>query len=146
VQAGRDEVIVRALGDDKLRAIAFLAARLDMSADNVASVDLCDVYVICKDSRPKGIVLYKNLSSGDVEMICAGEPGWVSRSMLKFVLTHPFDAYGCERVTCLATRKNKPMRSYLHRMGFKLEGVKRKALNGADLFLYGLLKGESKWA
>lgn len=78
-------------------------------------------------------------------MLCAGEPGWVTRDVLKFSLSYPFEALNCNRITCLAHRKNKAMRQYLVRMGFKLEGVKRKALNGADLCVYGLLRSECKW-
>lgn len=145
MQAGRDEVIVRALGNDKIKALEYLGRKLSLSAVDIVPDGLSDIYVVLRGNDPKGVVLYKNMSSGDIEMVCAGEAGWVTRGLLKFVLSHPFKAYGCQRVTCLASRKNKAMRSYLHRMGFKLEGVKRKALNGGDLFIYGLLKGESKW-
>lgn len=147
MQARRDEVIVRAVGDDRLRAVDYLAERLKVSPGAVAHDDLYDAYVQVSGERPKGVVLYKNMASGDIEMVCAGELGWVTPALMKFVLSHPFKAYGCQRITCVAHRKNKTMRDYLTRMGFKLEGVKRKALNGADLCLYGLLKGEAKlWA
>lgn len=138
-------MIVRALGEQKQQALSYLARRLQISVIDLVPDGLSDVYLSCRGNDALGVVLYKNMASGDIEMVCAGEKGWVTRPLLKFVLSHPFDAYGCQRVTCLATRKNKAMRSYLHRMGFKLEGVKRKALNGADIFIYGLLKGEQRW-
>lgn len=138
-------MIVQAFGDQAPRAIAYLARRLDVSPEALTATPYT-IFLTCKGNDARGVVLYKNYSSGDIEMVCAGEPGWVTPSILKFVFSYPFEQLNCNRITCLAHRKNKAMRNYLLRMGFKLEGVKRKALNGADLFIFGLLKGERKWA
>jgi hypothetical protein len=139
-------VIVRASTPDQRRiAVSYIADRCGLRPEDVARDDLFDVFLSVRGEDARGAVLYRNYASGDVEMLCAGEPGWVTPGLLKFVLSYPFRALGCQRVTCLAHRKNKAMRNYLERMGFRLEGVKRKALDGADLMIYGLLDGESKW-
>jgi hypothetical protein len=137
-------VIVQATGDQQRIAIGYLARKLEVSPEALTSTPY-SIFLACKGNDAKGVVLYKNYASGDIEMVCAGEPGWVTPGLLKFVLSYPFEQLNCNRITCLAHRKNKAMRNYLLRMGFKLEGVKRKALNGADLFMYGLLKGENSW-
>lgn len=137
-------MIVQAFGDQAPKAIAYLARRLDVSPDALTATPYA-VFLACKGNDAKGVVLYKNYASGDIEMVCAGEPGWVTPGVLKFVLSYPFENLNCNRITCLAHRKNKAMRNYLERMGFKLEGVKRKALNGADLIIYGLLRSENRW-
>jgi hypothetical protein len=138
-------VIVKASGDQERIAIDYLSRRLQI-APGALTHGPYSIFLACKGNDAKGVVLYKNYASGDIEMVCAGEPGWVTPGLLKFVLSYPFEQLDCNRITCLAHRKNKAMRDYLVRMGFKLEGVKRKALNGADLCIYGLLKGEMKWA
>jgi hypothetical protein len=139
-------VIVRASTPDQRRiAVSYIADRCGLRPEDVARDDLFDVFLSVRGEDARGAVLYRNYASGDVEMLCAGEPGWVTPGLVKFVLTYPFKALACRRVTCLAHRKNKAMRNYLERMGFRLEGVKRKALDGADLMIYGLLDGESKW-
>jgi len=137
-------VIAQAFGDQAQRAIAYLAKRLEVSPGALTATPYT-VFLACKGTDATGVILYKNYSSGDIEMVCAGEPGWVTPGVLKFVFSYPFEQLNCNRITCLAHRKNKAMRGYLERMGFKLEGVKRKALNGADLCIYGLLKGEKRW-
>lgn len=137
-------MIVRAAPEHEQAAISYLSRRLDVSPQALTSSPY-SIFVACKGSDARGVVLYKNYASGDIEMLCAGEPGWVTPKLLKFVLSYPFEQLNCNRITCLAHRKNKAMRQYLVRMGFKLEGVKRKALNGADLCVYGLLRSECKW-
>lgn len=138
-------MIVRASDAQRPIAINYLADKLKTTPENI-SYGMWDVFLSCLGNNARGVVLYKNNSSGDVEMICAGEPGWVTPGLLKFVLSYPFKELSCNRITCLAHRKNKAMRKYLLRMGFKLEGVKRKALNGADVCIYGLLRSEArKW-
>lgn len=145
-QGRRDQVIVRAKDEERPVALNYLADKLKMAADSLVSDDKFTMFLACRDGAANGVILYKNYASGDIEMVCAGEPGWVTPSVVKFALSYPFEALDCIRITCIAHKKNRAMRDYLIRMGFKLEGVKRKAINGADATIYGLLKGERKWA
>lgn len=137
--------IVKADDGQKRIALAYLATKLKL-AEVVGQHEPFELFLVCKGADARGAVLYKNWSSGDIEMLCAGEPGWVTPAVLKFVFDFPFNYLDCNRVTCIAHRKNKEMRGYLERMGFRLEGVKRKAIHGGDACIYGLLKGEAqKW-
>lgn len=138
-------MIVKASGDQEKIAVDYLSRRLSIAPEALTHGPY-RIFLACKGNDAKGVVLYKNYTSGDIEMVCAGEPGWVTPGLLKFVLSYPFEQLNCNRITCLAHRKNKAMRGYLVRMGFKLEGVKRKAINGEDLMMYGLLKGKTRWA
>lgn len=138
--------MVRATAEQRRIALSYLARRLEMADDELGD-DLSEVFLACRGNDARGVVIYRNYSSGDIEMLCAGEPGWVTAGVVKFALTYPFEALNCHRITCHAARKNRAMRNYLERMGFKLEGVKRKALDGHDLMIYGLLRKEAeKWA
>lgn len=145
-EAGRGEVIVKVTDEKQTIALDYLARRLQTTSDDITFGSPFTVFVTCKGTDARGVILYKNYSSGDIEMVCAGKPGWVTPEVLRFSLSYPFKALNCNRITCLAHRKNKGMRDYLVRMGFRLEGVKRKALNGADLMIYGLLREENPWA
>lgn len=138
-------MIVKVTDEKQRIALDYLAKRLQTKPENITGGSPFTVFVACKKTDARGVIVYKNYASGDIEMICAGEPGWVTTDVLRFSLSYPFKALDCNRITCLAHRKNKAMRSYLVRMGFKLEGVKRKALHGADLCIYGLLRSECKW-
>lgn len=138
-------MIVKVTDEKQRIALDYLARKLKSTPEDVTGGSPFSVFVACKKRDARGVILYKNYASGDIEMVCAGEPGWVTPKLLKFVLSYPFEQLNCNRITCLAHRKNKAMRQYLVRMGFKLEGVKRKALNGADLCVYGLLRSECKW-
>lgn len=144
-EAGRGEVIVKVTDEKQRIALGYLARRLKTTDSDIAGTSPFTVFVACKKTDARGVILYKNYASGDIEMVCAGERGWVTPDVLRFSLSYPFKALDCNRITCLAHRKNKAMRDYLVRMGFRLEGVKRKALNGADVCIYGLLRSDCKW-
>ena len=78
-------------------------------------------------------------------MSCAGEPGWLSRGNIAGFLWYPFEQLGVRRVTVLVHRKNKVSRRFVERIGWKLEGVLRKAAeDGRDLMVYGLLREEAE--
>lgn len=138
-------MIVKVTDEKQRIALDYLARRLRTTRDSFERGSPFSVFVACKNSDARGVILYRNYASGDVEMVCAGEPGWVTTDVLRFSLSYPFKALDCNRITCLAHRKNKAMRGYLVRMGFTLEGVKRKALDGADVCIYGLLRSECRW-
>ena len=126
--------------------VSYIAAKLKLTPQDLIGQMPFEVMVVMGKCGPIGAVLYTDYRTDDIQITCAGEPGWVSRRTLRQAFAYPFEQLNCRRVTCVAHRKNKYMRSYLLRMGFQLEGVKRKALNGSDLMIYGLLKEEQKWA
>ena len=93
-----------------------------------------------------GAVIFQNYRHDDIELVCAGEPGWLSKETLRVYFTYPFGQLGCRRVTVVCHRMNKKSRDFVQRRGFKLEGVHRKAMpDGRDAMSYGMLKDECRW-
>jgi RimJ/RimL family protein N-acetyltransferase len=59
---------------------------------------------------------------------------------------YPFNQLGCRRMTAMVGRRNKRSRKICEGLGFKLEGVHLKGLDGEqDVFSYGLLKEHCRW-
>jgi RimJ/RimL family protein N-acetyltransferase len=84
----------------------------------------------------------------DIEMSSAFEPrsGWCTRNVIRGLSEYPFIQLGCRRVTARTARSNKAARRTLEAIGFKLEGIARKAIDGfEDAMLYGLLQAECHW-
>ena len=108
--------------------------------------------VIRGDNFVGGAVYYNwRTSNGrwvDVEMSAAFEPkcNWCNRATLRELFWYPFVTADCLRMTTITGRKNKAARKADVSMGFKLEGVARKAIDGhQDAMIYGMLRGECKW-
>lgn len=99
-----------------------------------------------KDGRIIGAVVYHNFRTTDIEMVCAGEPGWLNRTALKAYFAYPFMQLGCRRVSVIIHRKNKRSRAFVEKLGWKMEGVHRKAMaDGHDAISYGMLKENCRW-
>ncbi len=99
-----------------------------------------------KDGELVGGVVYYYFTGLDIEATAAGLPGWLTPAHVKQIFDYPFIQLGCRRLTATVARRNKKSRRFVERLGFKLEGVRRKALkNGQDEMSYGLLKEECKW-
>lgn len=91
-------------------------------------------------------VAYSNYRGCDIEMLAASENiRWLSRHRLYSIFAYPFVQLGCLRVTAIVAKKNKRSRSFIERIGFKLEGSHPKALDGRDACSYGMLREQCKW-
>jgi len=90
---------------------------------------------------------YHNYQKFDIQLSCAfDQVGWALPKTLRALFDYPFNALHCVRVTCVVGRKNEKARKLLLDLGFKLEGVRRKALDGReDEIDYGLLKEDCRW-
>lgn len=101
---------------------------------------------VLRGSELVGGVVYHNYREHDIELSCAAtDPRWLSRGRLSVLFGYPFIQLGCLRVTAVAARSNKRARRMNERLGFKLEGCARKAWEGKDAMLYGMLREECRW-
>ena len=94
-----------------------------------------------------GGVLYTRYTGTDVCMHVAGAyPGWVNLSFIKAAFRVPFIQLGCQRCSGLVRVDNHAAQKFDEHLGFKREGVLRKADDdGCDLIIYGMLREECKW-
>lgn len=101
---------------------------------------------VARGDRLIGAVAYTNWRVCDIEMSCAADdPRWLNRSFLHTFFAYPFLQLRCLRVTIHTAKKNKRAREFVERIGFKLEGVHPRALDGRDACSYGMLRERCKW-
>lgn len=102
-----------------------------------------------RDGEIVGGALYSNFTQcpggGDIMMWAAGH-GWLSRRIVREFLGYPF-RIGCHRITVLIAKGNKPSRTLVEKLGFKLEGVAREGFSPRQhACIYGLLRREAaRW-
>jgi RimJ/RimL family protein N-acetyltransferase len=94
-----------------------------------------------------GGAVYHNYVGHDVQVsIAFDSPGWALPGTLRALFHYPFNQLGCRRMTAMIGRRNKKSRRMCEGLGFKLEGVHLKGLDGEqDVFSYGLLKEHCRW-
>lgn len=106
---------------------------------------------VCSDGKLIGGVIYTmyhELLPGqyDIQMSCAGDPGWLTRKTLRMFFSYPFKQLNCVRVTALVAKSNKRARDMNERLGFRMEGCIRDGYGiGRDGILLGMQKRDCKW-
>ena len=125
-----------------------MADKLDMRPDEFSPSAAIGIAI--GDELVAGVVYheYRKLAHGGSiqASIAATTPRWCSRAVLRDIFAYPFDQLRCSRLWVSVARTNKPSRSLVQRMGFKLEGVGRKAWDGrVDTVVYSMLPYENPW-
>lgn len=102
---------------------------------------------ILRDGVMVGGIIYHEYKGYMVEISFATTtPKWCTKSVVKELLSYPFTELGCVRAHVTVSKKNKQVRDFLKRLGFKQEGCHRKAFDGVnDAISYSLLKEENRW-
>lgn len=93
-------------------------------------------------------VVYNLYSGPNICMHVAAVPGrrWMNKAYLYECFAYPFLQLKCNRVTGLVRVDNVISQKFCDHLGFKREGVLRKACDdGADTILYGMLREECRW-
>lgn len=102
---------------------------------------------IARDGKIVGGVLYNNYRGHDIQLTAAADDArWLSADVLTEIFKYPYIQLGCSRTTAVTGRKNTRTRKLLEGLGYRLEGVCRKGLDGKqDAIVYGMLKADCKW-
>lgn len=101
-----------------------------------------------KDGELVAGVVYNNYNKTNVYMHVAVEYGgkYLTRSFVTCCFAYPFVQLGVNRVTGLVRVDNLPAQKFDEHLGFKREGLVRRACeDGTDMILYGMLREECKW-
>lgn len=82
-----------------------------------------------------------------IEMsIASVDKSWCNRHNLQILFAYPFRQLKLKRVTATCARKNKKVRMFLTRLGFRFEGIGRESWPlGGDSAAYAMLQPECKW-
>lgn len=71
---------------------------------------------------------------------------WLNKKNLHLIFSYPYNELGCVRTTAVTGRANKRTRKLLEGVGYKLEGVHPKGLDGKQTAIsYGMLKENCRW-
>lgn len=82
--------------------------------------------------------------SGEGAEIFLASAGGITRSLIRRVFSYIFDELGCTRCHALV-KESLEWRHALPRLGFVVEGRMRRAFEGRDVVIYGMLKEECKY-
>lgn len=103
------------------------------------------------DGKPVGACIYNEFREmpfgNDIRVtMVATDPRWCSRSVLRQLLSYPFITAKCTRLTSIVREGNKRAIALNVGLGFKKEGVHRRAYNGkTNALVYAMLRSECKW-
>jgi len=106
----------------------------------------CQCFAIMDGKRLVGVLSYFNYRWPNIEcaFYCEDYRWALNRDGIVEAFSYPFIQLKCNRVTALVERKNKIARKMVQRLGFKEEGMLRKAGPKGDIFVYGLLPEDLK--
>lgn len=102
--------------------------------------DKFETIAVIHDGKLAGAMLYYNFFGNTINLsLVSDTPRCASKTVFKVMLGYPFKQLKVKRVTALIRKANKRSRKLAEGLGFKLEGVLRKAdPNGRDLCIYGI--------
>jgi L-amino acid N-acyltransferase YncA len=99
-----------------------------------------------RESKLLGVVLFTSFREQSIEAHVCGKPGWVTRADLAEMFAYPFRHLGVLRVWSVIARNNKPARSFIERLGFRVKCVLDDEFGAnKDGILYAMRRGECKW-
>lgn len=106
-----------------------------------------EAFGVVKGDTLVGVIFISNFRGCDAEVSVVGSPGWLSRRTCSEFFHFCFTVAGLARVTAFVPRRNKRSRALVERLGFMLEGVRRKAAyeGRTDMIMYGLLAQNCRW-
>lgn len=73
--------------------------------------------------------------------IVAKHPMWARKEIVSAILRYPFEQAGCTRITAIVREGNARSIRLVERVGFRKEGVCRRAYNGkTNAIIFGMLR------
>lgn len=110
-------------------------------------------------ARALGVVLHGEVVAGMAVLdhdrkhgaaeiaMAADNPRWATRETIRKLLAYPFGQLGCQRLTTIIEASNARAIRFNEGLGFRREGLIRRAYRDADAIVLGLLKEElPAWA
>ncbi len=97
--------------------------------------------VVRRGAMAAGVVFHNYRPGIDIEVsLAADDPSWAHPAILRRLFSYPFTQLG------VIGRKNKRCRRFCEGLGWKLEGVVRRAYDGKeDAILMGMLPGDCRF-
>ena len=127
---------------------AWVARVLDMDPADFGPCSACGVVV--GDRLVAGVVYneYRQMKAGSSMQasIASTTPRWATKRVLRDLFAYPFVQIGVTRLWASTSRRNKRTKEFLHRLGFRMEGIARRAHDGTvDAAVYSMMPEECRW-
>lgn len=108
--------------------------------------DPCTAIGIADGNRIIAGVVFNNYRGHTIEASMASiSPKWCNRRIGRALLAYPFEQLKVRRFQLTVAKRNKRMRRFLERLGFKSEGRRRAAMpDGSDAIQYSMLRHEAE--
>ena len=107
----------------------------------------CTAIGVAEDKRMIAGVVFNNYRGHMIEAsIAATDPCWCNKTVLHAFFAYPWLQLKVRRLQVIVAKKNKHSRHFVERLGFKFEGLCRKAMpDGTDACVYSQLRHECRW-
>lgn len=131
---------------EKQTVLEYLAAKIDTKAENIAGTLPFQAFTVVKRGEGVGAVLFTNFRGTSIEVVWAGEPGWVNLRDMQALFAYPFIQLGVLRAWGCVKRSNSESRNLAVRLGCREVGILRDEYGpGSDAVLYEMTRGRCKW-
>ncbi len=125
---------------------AYLASKIGMTPQALVGQMPFEAAAVLRCGRPMGAVLYSNFRGHSIEMVAAGEAGWLTRATIQAAFAYPFIQLGCWTVLTMVSRSNAASRELQRRLGFtELCAIRTGAGKSEDIILYGMTRDKCLW-
>lgn len=94
------------------------------------------------NDEPVAVMAFHGWTGDDIELSLVAMPGSGTKGLLSIIFGYIFGQLGCARCTAKIREDNIDSRELVERLGFVQEGILRKAKDGKDVLIFGLLKEE----
>jgi hypothetical protein len=126
--------------------IAYLSDKLGTTPGALIGHVPFEVVATVRAGYPTGAVLYINYRRTTVEMVCAGERGWLTRANIQSLFAYPFLQLGCWTVVSNVKRGNAAARTLNRKLGFVEVGVIPQGPGrNDDAILYVMTRDRCLW-
>jgi len=109
----------------------------------------CQAWGIERDGKIFGALIFNHHHPeiGDIEWnVVVPDGTWMTRELLETIFDYVFNQLECVRMSLTLPKGAKKNRAVAEKLGFIMEGTKRKGFpGGSNAILYGLLKEDCKW-
>lgn len=109
----------------------------------------CEAWGILSDEKLVGALVFSahDRDVGDLFLHAVSLDGnWTGPEVWQAVSDYVFNMLGCERLSMILPKGAKKTRDAVERLGFVMEGVRRRAFHGGvNAIMYGMLREECRW-
>lgn len=130
---------------ERLEWLQYLADRVGGEPRDIVGDMPFGIYGVIRWGRLAGVILYTNYRDASIEMAWAGEPGWLTRRVLRDMWAYPFCQLGVAVVTGMVKGRNRHSQDVAERMGCVKCGSIPRWYGDDDAVIYAVTADQCRW-